>query len=377
MRILHVSELYGNVTTTFIRNEVEHFRKTDDLLFLCMQRVGEAKEFIKEIPFQQNGLVKKLRWWLWRFDIRCDFKNRRYASKVRTLLDEFRPDIIHCHFGYEALMLLDNIDIRRYPIIIHFHGYDASMMLKKKSYVKKLKSVLKNKNVFPVTVSDFFINQLSETLDVPKNRFTLLRYGVNLELFNPYQKNDNGRVFLQVSSLVPKKGHEFTLKAFSLFLKNREDKEYTLILTGDGKRRALLESLASEYGISDKVQFVGNVAPSDAVNLMSTADCFVHHSITTEEGDTEGIPNAIMEAMAMELPIVSTFHAGIPELVEDGVNGYLVEERDVAAYAKKMEEALKMGRLKVNREKIEAIYNREKHNQQLRSIYEKIIKNVQ
>ena len=83
----------------------------------------------------------------------------------------------------------------------------------------------------------------------------------------------------------------------------------------------------------------------------------------------EGIPNAIMEAMAMELPVISTWHAGIPELVEDGVNGYLIEERNVEAYAKRMLDILHWKRIPANRFKIIEKFSIESHYKELTNIY--------
>ena len=107
---------------------------------------------------------------------------------------------------------------------------------------------------------------------------------------------------------------------------------------------------------------------------MKQADVFVHHSITSSNGDQEGIPTALMEAMAMELPVISTIHSGIPELVQNGVNGYLVQEKDINTYAKKMSEALKLGKLLKNREIINADFELTKHNEQLVQLYQKLVK---
>jgi len=107
--------------------------------------------------------------------------------------------------------------------------------------------------------------------------------------------------------------------------------------------------------------------------LMNEADVFVHHSVTSEQGDMEGIPNAIMEAMAMELPILSTFHSGIPELVEDNVNGYLTKERDIQDMALKMDLLRKWSKLPVNREKIIASFEQENHCKQLVTFYKNAI----
>ncbi|WEK36532.1 MAG: glycosyltransferase [Candidatus Pseudobacter hemicellulosilyticus] len=373
MRILFFTRVFGGVTTTFIRNEIDFLTKENDFLYLCQQMDGNPADYpyVRQIPFTENRLIKKIRWKLWQWDRLCSFVNPAYGRKVKALLSEFRPDVIHCHFAYEAIALLDNIAIDQYKVVLHFHGYDASQMIRKKSYIRKLRSILKHPNVYAVSVNRFFIQQLSALLNIPPSRFLLLHCGVDTTLFSPggNSTEKKERLFVQVSSLALKKGHEFTLKAFALFTQRNPGLNSRLILTGDGSRKEILSRLALELGIADRVEFTGNVDPLTAVSLLRKADVFLHHSITPPNGDMEGIPTAIMEAMAVELPIVSTIHSGIPELVEEGVNGYLVPEKEVEQYALRMEDALKIGRLPANRQKIEAYFNKINHNQDLYRFY--------
>jgi colanic acid/amylovoran biosynthesis glycosyltransferase len=378
MKILYYSRNYGAVTTTFIRGEVNYFRTVAECRYLC-QEAGSSygnDSMVTVIPFRESRIMKKIRWLLWKRDIACWFHNPRYAAQVKKLVDDFQPDVIHCHFGYEALQLLDNIDFKKYPVIVHFHGYDASEMVRKKSYIRRLQRLFSNPGVYPVSCNDFFVKVLTGKLRTQEKKFKVLRYGIDLDLFNPGIQSSGAveKSFLQVSSLAEKKGHEFTLRAFSILVRKNKEHTYRLIFTGDGERKKELESLAEELGIRSRVTFAGVVTSAQAAQMMASADVFVHHSIVSPKGDMEGIPNSIIEAMAMEMAIVSTWHSGIPELVEHGVNGFLVKEKDVEDYAEKMELALKMGRLPRNREKIRLHYNLATHNQQLNDLYHEVIR---
>ena len=104
----------------------------------------------------------------------------------------------------------------------------------------------------------------------------------------------------------------------------------------------------------------------------SGTDVFVHHSITGDNGAQEGIPNAVAEAMAMELPVISTFHAGIPELVENNVNGFLIKEKDIENYVHCMQEIIKWDYLPTNRTLIESRFSIQSHIKNLLNIYENI-----
>jgi glycosyltransferase involved in cell wall biosynthesis len=328
------------------------------------------------IPYDYNKIRSKINWRFWEMDWACNFHNKSYSKKVNEFLEEFSPDIIHCHFANEALMLLDNIDIDKYKIVIHFHGYDASKVLRKKSYVRKLRKVFSHENVFAISCNEYFIHSLVEK-GISIKRFFVLKYGIDVDLFKSGGKasKGQGQIFMQISALGEKKGHEFTIEAFAKFIKESDTKSFSLVFAGEGELENELKQMTTRLGIADHVSFIGLVTPNEAVKLLDRADVFLHHSVTSRSGDKEGIPNAIMEAMAMELPVLSTYHSGIPELVENGVNGYLVEERDVVNYAKKMKEVLSMGRLPQSREKIIKHYNKEGHNLELLHIYKSILEN--
>lgn len=369
------SEIFGGNTTTFINNEVQYFSQMHELKYMCTKKAQAGifiYENIEEIEYKPNKIKNKIKWWLWQLDLYLNFFDSKFSNQVNKIIKEFDPDIIHCHFGYEALILLDNLEnLDKHKIIIHFHGYDATAMLKRSSYVKRLKEMLQKKNVYPIFVSKYLKNHL-EQKGIDTSRGTVLYCGIDLSKFIRPNENNNKNdeiVFLQVSSLSEKKGHEYTIQAFALFLNNKKEKKYRLILTGDGDRKTLLEQLVKQLNIQNYVDFVGFISPEKAKILMAKADVFLHHSVTARDGDKEGIPTALMEAMAMELPVISTYHSGIPELIIDGVNGYLVEEKDIDSYVKRMEDVISMGKIKRNRKVIEDGFEMQRHNEILERIY--------
>jgi glycosyltransferase involved in cell wall biosynthesis len=112
-----------------------------------------------------------------------------------------------------------------------------------------------------------------------------------------------------------------------------------LIIAGDGVMKKECEELISQAGMQDRIKLLGNVAPEQVPELLRKADVYVQHSITPPNGDSEGTPNSILEASATAMPVVSTFHGGIPDIIQDKKTGFLVEEKDVdgmAAYMGKL-----------------------------------------
>jgi colanic acid/amylovoran biosynthesis glycosyltransferase len=109
--------------------------------------------------------------------------------------------------------------------------------------------------------------------------------------------------------------------------------DFRVSLVGDGPLRGELEESCERLGLSGRVSFLGARTQDEVMALLARAHLFAAPSVTGRDGDEEGIPTTLMEAMAVGLPVVATRHAGIPELVEDGVSGLLVGERDVDALA--------------------------------------------
>jgi colanic acid/amylovoran biosynthesis glycosyltransferase len=383
LKLLVYSDIFGGNTTTFIYNEVLALTEQYDVTYVCIERQN-LKSFPPDqlyvVDYRVNKILKKIRWWLEIWGIALFFRNRSYARGINQIVAEKKPDLIHCHFGYEALRFFDNLDQRnrRIPMLISFRGYDASLHLGRASYVKKIAALLAKSNVYTTFVCDFLRqNLLKRGIEVP--RFIVLHSGTKLDLFAPRPAKKKTEIrFIQISSFGYYKGHKYTVAAFKQFLEKNPGIKARLQFTGEGPTLEETRKQVEIAGLEHLIDFLGWVDHRRAMELLSESDYFVQHSITDEFGSTEGIPNSIMEAMAMELPILSTWHAGIPELVEEGVNGYLVAEGDVSAFAEKMAELCKWpNRLPENREKIKRKFEFSVHMQTLTNFYRYILQETE
>lgn len=128
-----------------------------------------------------------------------------------------------------------------------------------------------------------------------------------------------------VASLQEYKGHRYLLEALAGLPR------IELSLAGDGPLRDELEARAAQLGVTPRVRFLGALREAEIAALLDTADLFVLPSVRAADGQMEGIPVALMEAMAHGLPVVSTWLSGIPELVRDGETGLLAEPADPAS----------------------------------------------
>jgi glycosyltransferase involved in cell wall biosynthesis len=134
--------------------------------------------------------------------------------------------------------------------------------------------------------------------------------------------------------MVSKKRPDLTIRAFAAVAQRHLDA--TLFMVGDGPLRSECQVLVDHLGISQRVHFLGEQTHERVRELMNIADVFVQHSVTAPNGDAEGLPVAILEAMASGMPVVSTLHSGIPEAVESGVTGLLIGEHDVNGMGRAM-----------------------------------------
>jgi glycosyltransferase involved in cell wall biosynthesis len=139
---------------------------------------------------------------------------------------------------------------------------------------------------------------------------------------------------VQAGRLIEKKGLPVTLRAFSTFLKQHPNA--TLTIAGEGPLLSELQKFARESGIADRVSFTGFVSQEQLREIYYRSHIFVHPSQTGRDGNQEGIPNSMLEAMATGLPVFATEHGGIPEAIENDVSGVLVPERDDEALGRAM-----------------------------------------
>jgi colanic acid/amylovoran biosynthesis glycosyltransferase len=162
--------------------------------------------------------------------------------------------------------------------------------------------------------------------------------GVNLAQLPPLQSGTRDVIRITaVGRCVEKKGHEFTLRALHALRVRRPDLPLRLDLIGEGPLLDDLQTLATALGLEDLVRFMGPLSHPEVLQALSATDIVSLPSVTAADGDKEGIPVVLMEAMAMRIPVVSTFHSGIPELVSHETSGLLSLERDVGTLARNIE----------------------------------------
>lgn len=165
-----------------------------------------------------------------------------------------------------------------------------------------------------------------------QSKFSLVYHGVNLKDFQPVQNADarsaaEKPIILSVGRLVEKKGFQDLLQA--LLIVKESGQQFRCTIYGDGPLHQMLERWVEEHGMASDVRLMGDSTQQELISIYQKATVFALTPVQTEDGDRDGIPNVLLEAMAVGLPVITTAVAGIPELVEDNQNGLLYQSHDV------------------------------------------------
>jgi colanic acid/amylovoran biosynthesis glycosyltransferase len=265
-------------------------------------------------------------------------------NKVYYLDEIFSPkeyvkrnkiSLLHAHHGQLGVLLLPFKDETKLPLVTSIRGRDATMANQPVGYLENMKMLFeRGERFFPVC--NYLADRLI-ALGCPPEKIRVLYGGVDLDQFHYRAPNieSSSQNILSMGRLVEKKGHHILMQAFQKI----KDKfpNATLTIIGGGEMEEQLRSLAVQLELGDSFRLLNHLHKSQVREQMANADLFVAASLVASNGDVEGIPNVLKEAMATGIPVVSTNHAGIPELITNDKEGVLVQENNVDALAGALE----------------------------------------
>jgi colanic acid/amylovoran biosynthesis glycosyltransferase len=268
-------------------------------------------------------------------------KYGRYAASLRLFYAAVPPlplpayDVIHAQFGPLGLkaLALRQIGALRGKLVTSFRGFDATSRLK--SQPQLFSELFREGDLFlPVSRS---LRQKLIDHGCDEEKIVVHHSGIDCEKFRFAERRPNGMGtvrIIAVGRFAAKKGLSYAIRAVGRLVASGRKASFTIV--GDGELRSEMEELIAELGLAGTVRLPGWQPHSEVISLMRDAHILIAPSVTAHNGDQEGIPNSVKEAMAMGLPVVSTVHGGIPELVDDGISGFLVAEKDVEALADRL-----------------------------------------
>ena len=287
-------------------------------------------------------------------------------------------DVLYCQFGTlgPSAVWLREINHSKSKIAVSIRGYDVTTYLE--VHPGFYRSVFREADLF-LPVCEFLKDRLIQE-GCEEKKIVVHYDGIDCSKFEylPRGRASGEPIrVLTIARLVEKKGVAFAIEAVARLLSTGEQIDYTI--AGDGVLREQLQQMIERLGIERQVRLVGAKTHEEVNELLAQSHVLIAPSLTAASGDQEGIPNVLKEAMASGLPVISTFHSGIPELVHHGVSGMLVPERDAVsladalAYLIRHPEVCKaMGQ--AGRRQVEQKFDTNSLNKELEKLYQKMIR---
>ncbi|MBD6617958.1 colanic acid biosynthesis glycosyltransferase WcaL [Komarekiella sp. 'clone 1'] len=304
----------------------------------------------------------------------------RLLYSVIRLLKAQPYDIIHCQFGtfaQEGLILRD-IGAIQGKLITTFRGYDISQVVHQRG--EDVYDSLFAKGDFFLANCEYFKKRAIK-LGCDEKKIVVHGSGIDSSRFPFKLRNPHpdGKIRITTTGrLIEKKGIEYSIRAVAKVSRIHQNIEYNII--GDGYLKESLQQLIEELNIADKVHLLGWKNQPEIIEILDNSDIFMAPSVTATNGDQDAPVNTLKEAMLMTLPVIATRHGGIPELVQDGISGFLVPERDADAIAEKLSYLIEHPEIwsqmgQAGRTYVESNYDINKLNDELIQIYRQILSN--
>ncbi|KAF1367956.1 colanic acid biosynthesis glycosyltransferase WcaL [Yokenella regensburgei] len=308
---------------------------------------------------------------------------RRYGDESRNLIlpaicgltsQPLEADVFIAHFGPAGVTAakLRELGVVKGKIATVFHGIDVSSRAVLRHYTPEYQQLFRRGDLM-LPISNLWSERL-QGMGCPSSKIAVSRMGVDMGNFalRPLKTPGETLQIISVARLTEKKGLHVAIDACRQLRDMGVNFHYRILGIGPWERR--LRTLIEQHQLEGMVEMPGFKPSHEVKAMLDAADVFLLPSITGADGDMEGIPVALMEAMAVGIPVVSTLHSGIPELIDANQSGWLVPENDATALAERLCTFCHMDTQTLRpvvqraREKVETEFNQQRINQQLASL---------
>jgi glycosyltransferase involved in cell wall biosynthesis len=364
MNILYILNRFPKISETFILNEIVGLINLGHKVRIVSLLKPLEKKFHKEI--RDYNLIKLTHYLKYRpghySRLKTFEKGIKKFFECKFLTKEQKAQLIYLCYekkqGKEVafrkfLDVLNIIKIIRKEKIKHIHNHfagpnvDYAYVLNKVigipytftthaydifSEVQKDMKKWANNAKKVIAVSKFNKKYMNKKLGIPLNKIQIITYSKYLDKLKPLKKHRRSPFkIISISRLAEKKGYPYLIEACKI-LKDKKI-EFSCEIQGEGPERKKLEMLIKKYRLKNKVKLGEALTHEEVIEFMKTGSVFVLPCIRAKNGDMDGIPNVLMESMALEIPTISTDVTGIPELIDNNINGIIVPQNNAESLA--------------------------------------------
>lgn len=304
---------------------------------------------------------------------------RGRSRRFSRLFAEQRYDAVHAHFGPAGAYARRFAVQAGLPLVVTFHGYDVPLLRSPRRflplhlpYALGAPSLLREMRLGLCASTELL--QLLQEHGVPASRLRVHRLGVDLERFR-FSSSRRGMKLIMVGRLVEKKGFDDGLRAFAHSVSQGVEAELSIV--GEGELERPLRRLARQLRIENRVRFLGSRSNEEVAELLAESRVLLAPSVVARDGNRESGLIVVKEAAAAGTVPIGTRHGGIPESIEDGVTGFLVEEHDSAALGQRLtlllrDDALRERLARAARAKMEREFDNVKLVEELEDVYDEV-----
>ena len=331
LAVAHFRRKLFNPTETFLYNYLTSFRR---IIPVCVTYQRQNNEWF---PFQ-HPMVELYKWDLLHKNMRKFRRvlNRRYVMlkfdnrKTFATIDRYNVRVLHAHFGYTGSEILPVKQNTGLPLITTFYGEDVSALPTMTNWQLAYGRLFSEGDQFLVEGPNMRKRLIA--IGCPFEKIKIQRIALHMNRYpfrprTPKTKNQNVRI-LFCGSFREKKGLMYALEVVQRVYQKYSNIEFYII--GDGELRPQVENYINLNRMHNYTRLLGFLSHKQMIETMDSADIFIHPSVTAENGDSEGgAPTTILEAQACGLPVLSTTHADIPNIVVPEKSALLAPERDV------------------------------------------------
>jgi colanic acid/amylovoran biosynthesis glycosyltransferase len=331
LAVAHVQRRLFELSETFIYNYLTAFRRVlpvgITLGRLNVERFPVDFPMLQLVPSRLQALVTEhmTMEWAWnRF-----FRGGYFHRDTFAALEQYRVRALHAHFGPNGFCLLPIKRATGLPLVTTFYGQDMSMLPRKRRWRRRYAQLFAGGDLF--LVEGMHMREKLLALGSPPEKTAIQRISLHIERY-PFRerapKTSNQPVtLLFCGRFSEKKGLLYALDAVQRLRHDFANLELRIV--GDGAQRPQVEAFLDRHNMRAYTTLLGYQSHQRMIAEMDAADIFLSPSVTAADGDSEGgAPTSILEAQACGMPVLSSYHADIPNVVVPGASALLAPERN-------------------------------------------------